>query len=509
MLCCQESGSKSHEEVGKESAEINFGTLFVPPPEFQSSPLDLQTDIKTVENGAKFSEPQKDLFQVLTANPVQGRFQASTLAQNKSASGHFHDVTLSSPDLFKPVPAQRRNLSENLQSESSDLFKDEGVNLFEAAKGDHSLHAERPREVNLLEKSPSIFVDPFKSSSNKEDDLFRSPQPTVGNPFRTATTNGDLFQAVPTESGEPFPKQDHPETKDLFGMSFQKNLDVFSSSSANTVDPFPSPITRDLFQDVSSLDDPFGTTPSKPLDPFQDLSNGTLDIFQPLPTKMNSNDVLEINTNNTASKATNSTSSLNSSSDRKLDMSSSPDLFSASESNPAIQPKSSTWQHDVILTTPQGTDYDILQPTPFTRARNLSMTPGRSPAQMTHVCNKCPLIFGKPWYFFKMLKHCTLRYIVIDIMYTSDFNFQTSAKATSSDQTTKERKASNPRKATETRKATPTSRACMKWTQFSITFLFLCLFIFFDYNCCVVNAPIVSFGLYLDWNWTNCAKNSS
>lgn len=396
MLCCQESGSKSHEEVGKESAEINFGTLFVPPPEFQSSPLDLQTDIKTVENGAKFSEPQKDLFQVLTANPVQGRFQASTLAQNKSASGHFHDVTLSSPDLFKPVPAQRRNLSENLQSESSDLFKDEGVNLFEAAKGDHSLHAERPREVNLLEKSPSIFVDPFKSSSNKEDDLFRSPQPTVGNLFRTATTNGDLFQAVPTESGEPFPKQDPSETKDLFGMSFQKNLDVFSSSSANTVDPFPSPITRDLFQDVSSLDDPFGTTPSKPLDPFQDLSNGTLDIFQPLPTKMNSNDVLEINTNNTASKATNSTSSLNSSSDRKLDMSSSPDLFSASESNPAIQPKSSTWQHDVILTTPQGTDYDILQPTPFTRARNLSMTPGRSPAQMTHVCNKCPLIFGKP-----------------------------------------------------------------------------------------------------------------
>lgn len=108
-----------------------------------------------------------------------------------------------------------------------------------------------------------------------------------------------------------------------------------------------------------------------------------------------------------------------------------------------------------------------------------------------------------------MLKHCILRYIVIDIMYTSDFNFQTSAKATSSDQTTKERKASNPRKATETRKATPTSRACMKWTQFSIKFLFLCLFIFFDYNCCVVNAPIVSFGLYLDWNWTNCAKNSS
>ncbi|XP_073330655.1 uncharacterized protein [Pagrus major] len=381
-----ESGSKSQEEAGRKSSEVDFSTIFVPPPEFQSSPLDLQSEIKTVENGAKFSEPQKDLFQVLTPNPVQGRFQASTLAQNKSANGHFHDVTLNSPDLFKPVPVQIQNFSENLQSESSDLFKDEGVNLFQAAKGEDSLNAERPREVNLLEKSPSIFVDPFKSPSNKEDDLFRSPQPTVGNPFRTATTNGDLFQAVPTKSGEIFPKD--PSTKeDLFGMSFQKNLDVFSSSSANTVDPFPSPITRDLFQDVSSLDDPFGTTPSKQFDPFQDLSNGTPDIFQPLPSKTNSKDVFEIIPNNTASKATNSTSSLNSSSESKFDMSSSPDLFNAmpSDSHPAIQPRSSTWQHDVILTTPQGTEHDILQPTPFRRARNLSMTPGRSPAEMTHV----------------------------------------------------------------------------------------------------------------------------
>ncbi|XP_036967983.1 uncharacterized protein si:cabz01007807.1 isoform X3 [Acanthopagrus latus] len=380
-----ESGSKSHEEVGKESSDINFSTIFVPPPEFQSSPLDLQTDVKTVEHGDKFSEHQKDLFQVLTPNPVQDLFLASTLAQNQSANGHFHDVTLNSPDLFKPVPAQRQNLSKNLKSESTDLFKNEGVNLFQAAKGDHSLHAERPREENPLEKSASIFVDPFKSSSDKEDDLFRSPQPAFGNPFHTATTNGDLFQAVRTESREPFAKQDPSTTKDLFGMSSQKNLDVFSSSSANTVDPFPSPITRDLFQDVSSLDDPFGATPSKQFDPFQDLSNGTPDIFQPLPTKMNSNDVLEINPNNTASKTTSSTSSLNNSSDRKLDMSSSPDLFNASESNPAIQPKPSTWQHDVILTTPQGTDHDILQPTPFSRARNLSMTPGRSPAQMNHV----------------------------------------------------------------------------------------------------------------------------
>ncbi len=405
MFCHQESGSKGHvkKDVGRDTTEeVNFDTIFVPPPEFQSSPLDFQSEIKTVENRAEVTE---DLFQAFTPNHMPGGFQTSTVTQKKtSTNGHFHDVTLNSPDLFKPIPDQTHNLSKTSQLKSSDLFTEEGVSLFQAAKGEDLLHAERAREVNLFDKSPSIFVDPFKSPLNKEDDLFQSPQPMMVNPFSTDITNeADLFQAVPTKSGELFHikenKQDPSTKEDLFGTFSKENLNVFSPSSASTVDPFPSPIARDLFQSVSSLDDPFGATPSKQYNPFQDVSNGTpFDIFHPHPSKTDNKDIFEITPSNTASKATYSTPSLSSPSEMKLDMVSSPDLFKAtlSESHPATRPKSIEGPHDFVLTTPQGTKHDILQPTPFTRARNLPVSLSQSPAEMTHVCIKCHLIIGQP-----------------------------------------------------------------------------------------------------------------
>ncbi|XP_049923695.1 uncharacterized protein si:cabz01007807.1 isoform X2 [Epinephelus moara] len=373
----QESSSKDHimEEVVRETSnEVNLDTIFVPPPEFQNSSLDLQPEMKTLENGAEFSQLPKDPFQTLTPNLKQGGFQTPTLAQNASANGHFVDVTLNSPDLFKPVTAQTQNLSK-----TSDLFKDEEVDPFKAAS-----------EVNLFDKSPSSFVNPFRSLN--KDDPFQSPQ-TMANPFDTTTTKeGDLFQTGPNESKELFhtkeSKQDPSTKDDLFGKPLSKqNLDIFSSSSTNSVDPFPSPVARDLFQDVSISDDPFGTTPSRQYDPFQDVSPGTPDIFQPLPSKTNSSDIFGITPSNTASKATFSTPILNSPSEEKLDMLSSPDLFKAtpSESHPAIKPKLPDEPHDIFLTTPQGTEHDILQPSPFTRARNLSMSFGRSPPEMTHV----------------------------------------------------------------------------------------------------------------------------
>ncbi|XP_042257438.1 uncharacterized protein si:cabz01007807.1 isoform X4 [Thunnus maccoyii] len=373
-----ESGSKSNgtDDVGrKTSGEVSLDTIFVPPPEFQSSPLDFQQDSKTMENGAKCSEPEKDLFQTLNHNPMQDLFQTSMSAQNASANGHYHDVTLNSPETNPP---QTQNLSKNVQSKDSDLFKGEVENLFHAVKGESSHHAAHAKEVNLFDKSPSIFVDPFKSPSNKEDDLFQSPQCAAVNPFYSATTKETLLcQAVPTESGLVRPKS--------FSMN---DRDVFSPSSTNTFDPFPSPITRDLFQDVSNLDDPFGTTPSKQYDPFKDDFNGTPDIFQPLPSNtVNNSDISKITPSNTASKATYSTPSLSSLSEINLDKLSSPDLFKATPSEPlsAIQTKSSNMPHEIVLMTPQGTKHDILQPTPFSQARNLSVSPSQSPAEMTHM----------------------------------------------------------------------------------------------------------------------------
>ncbi|XP_054457233.1 uncharacterized protein si:cabz01007807.1 isoform X2 [Anoplopoma fimbria] len=377
------------EDVWREtSEEVNLDTIFVPPPDFQSSPLDLQPEMKTVEKGAEFSELPKDPFKTLTPSPMQDPFQTPALAPNTSSSGYFHDVTLNSPDLFKPNPAQTQNLSKTSQLTSSELFEDGGFNLFQAAKGEDLLHAERTREVNLFDKSPSIFVDPFKSPSNKEDELFPSPQPETANPFYTASPKeADLSPAVPSGeiSQQMENKRDPFMREDLFGMSSFK--DVFSSSSTNAVDPFPSPITRDLFQDVSSLDDPFGTTPSGQCDPFQDVSLGTPDIFKPLSSNTNSRDVFGMTSTNTAPKATYSTPSINNTSDMKPDMLSPLDLFKAktSESDPVTQPESSDRVHDIFLTTPHGTKHDILQPSPFSRARNLSMVHSKSPSEMTHV----------------------------------------------------------------------------------------------------------------------------
>ncbi|KAM7366448.1 hypothetical protein PAMP_015886 [Pampus punctatissimus] len=365
----QESGSKSNstEDVGRRtSKDISLDTIFVPPPEFQSSPLDFQQDSETVENGAKCLEPEKDLFQSLNNNHMQDLFQTSVPAQNASANGyHYHDITLNSTGIFETI--QTQNLSNG-----SDLFKGEVDDIFQAAKEDSSHHA---GEVNF-DKSPSIFVDPFKSPLNKEEDLFQSPQSTVVNPFYSAMSKETaFFQDVPTESGSVRPKS-----------SSMNDRDVFSLSSTSTFDPFPSPITRDLFQEVYSLNDPFGTT--KQFDPFQDISNGTTDIFQLLPSNtVNNSDVFKITPSKTASKGTYSTPSLSSLSEMNLDAPSSPDLFKAtpSVSLSAIQTKSSNGPHEIVLTTPQETKHNILQPTPFSQARNLSVSPGQSPAEMTHV----------------------------------------------------------------------------------------------------------------------------
>lgn len=385
----QETASKDYrmEAPGVEPSEgTGLCTLFAPPPEFQSTPLDVLPEIKTVENGHKFSEPQKDLFQSLTHNHVQDLFHTSTLPPNTSANGHFHDETLNPPDLYK------KNLPSNfsLHLKNFDPFDGKVDDLLQAAQGEDFTHTAHAKEVNLFNKTPSSPENPFISPSSKVDDLFQPSKSTAVNPFYTSSTSGtDLFQAVSTNTEDLFHVKKNgqdPTAKEnrRSCLSFQESQDV--RSSPFTDDPFASPIARDLFQDVSSLEDPFGTTPSKQYDPFQDGSSGTIDIFQPFASKTNNKDIFEITPNNIAS--TYSTPSLNSTPERTLDMLSSPDRSEAKslKSPPAVKPKPSFRPQDIVLTTPQGTKHDILQPTPFIQANNLSMSPSQSPAEMTHVC---------------------------------------------------------------------------------------------------------------------------
>ncbi|XP_069374642.1 uncharacterized protein [Paralichthys olivaceus] len=369
-----ELGSKGQVVERETSEEANLKTSSVPPPQFQSSSLDFHSDAHTTENGNKFAEPQNDPFPTFTPGRVENLFDSPTLAQKEPANVRHHNETLESPDLFNVNSTQTQNTSGAWHSNNSDPFKDEGRDFLQAARGADSPPTARAEEVNLFEKPPHVSVDPFKSPPNKQEDLLRSSQPKVGNPFYTGST--DLF---PTESGELFHASDRrdPSTKDNGLFKPRDNVDVFSSPSTDTFDPFSSPIARNLFQDVSSPDDPFGTTPLNQDDPFKDVSHVTPDIFRPRPSNTQPGRAV--------SEAGLFTPSLNSSSEVKLDVLSTPDLFRAtpSESLPATQPNSSSKSHDIILTTPQGTKHGILHPTPFSQARNLS--PSQSPADLTHV----------------------------------------------------------------------------------------------------------------------------
>lgn len=368
----ENKGDITEDKRKKTSESLDCDSLFVSPPDFQSSPLDLPSENRTEENGGMFSKPKNNLFKSQNDNNDQDLFHRSAPSHNATVNG-FHDVTLNSPNLFKATPAQAQNLSKSFPSRSSDLFKGEEDDLFQADKKEDLFETAWAKKADPFDKPASTFVDPFTSPLNKEDDLFQTQPPQ---PFYTAPTKEtDLFQADSTKKD----KQDTKE-KELVGLSFKENLSAFSTSSTNSVDPFASPIAKDLFQDVSSLDDPFGSTPFTKYDPFQDVSSGTPDIFQRLPSQRRAS-------KNIASDS--SYSSVNSPSELKLDMpdASSSHVFKKSKAPPPVPPKPFQKPQEITLTTPRGTKHDILQPTPIIQSGDLSDSPGQSPSRMSNVCN--------------------------------------------------------------------------------------------------------------------------
>lgn len=343
----------------KTSEDANLDALFAPPPEFRSSLLDLDPKMNDVENVSCFSE-SPNISQ--TSKHEEDLFPACTLDQSVN-------VGLKSPDLFSTSPDQTHNSSKPWLVKSSDFLKDEG--LFHTAKEKDLFHSDSANELNLSDKSSTIFMDPFQSPSNKEN-LFQSS--VAANPFYSSTaTRGDPSHSGPAKSEELFHiKGSKQAEKDLFGRSPKENFDIFVSSTTNTVDSFPSPFSRSLFQDVSSLDDPFSPTPSKQLSPLKDMSDGTPDIFQPFVSE------------DKASRVTTPSKTAFSPSELKLET---PELLkkTPSKAPPAVPPKPLHRPQEIVLTTPQGSKHDILQPTPFSQAVSLSTSSSQSPSDMTHV----------------------------------------------------------------------------------------------------------------------------
>lgn len=217
----QERGGK---DVGRESPSEAPGPLFAPPPQFQSSPLDPETENQTAPNGLDLSAPQRDLFQPLPSNLER---------TSQKTTADSHSVSPDSPDFFKLASVGAEN-----SSKSAVPFKDGGV-----------------RSSNPFDAPPKTFADPFTSPSG-EGGLFPSPHPVVTNPFLKAAASEAALKTAE---------------------------DAFSPLSAHTPESFPRTVTRDLLQDFSASEEPSSDTRSSWYNPFTAVPNGTLDIFKPPP----------------------------------------------------------------------------------------------------------------------------------------------------------------------------------------------------------------------------------
>lgn len=186
------------------------------------------------------------------------------------------------------------------------------------------------------------------------------------NPFHRAPTQADHL--LPTDS----PVKDHlftrPEVQGTLASPAIEGT-LFSSS--------------DSFQDFTSVD-PFDSPLSKRDDDFKRFSNGAPDIFQPLPLKP---DFFETPRSSASSTLPHSTPSSRLSPDPTAGATwSSPGFLEEHQSLTPTTSQTLAEKPEVVLTTPAGTKQNLLQPTPFTRARNLRMSSSQTPPVMTHVC---------------------------------------------------------------------------------------------------------------------------
>ncbi|XP_053717073.1 uncharacterized protein LOC128756510 isoform X3 [Synchiropus splendidus] len=270
-----ESGynNQGREDVSVSSEKATSDSIFSSH-EFQQSPTDPQAASRTLENGS--SEHPKDPF--WTPTPVP-RLPKKPALNNSLTKETHHDVTLGTPD--------HENLSKSLTSDS--INRDVG-DIFHAPKDE----GKAPQS-----DSSNSYVNPFQSSSNMSDDLFQIPEP------RVKTLSMDVQE-------------------------------VFSPSSSHSVDPFPSPITRNLLSDFSSLDD--SADAKEP-----ELIQRPLSMFlQSPPSK-------------------------------------------TVEKSSAFDTPSTDVPNGILLTTPDGRTYDSPQESPVLRPRNLSASPSSSPNEMEHV----------------------------------------------------------------------------------------------------------------------------
>lgn len=278
--------------------------------------------------------------------------QTSALADRAMANGIF-------PKEMPTAPGpEKRNSASMLQHQNTALLKNKAFCVRPAAEGENLFPAEHRGEQTWLEKkklfdTPPSDTDISTSASNKEP--VEHSRLALMNPFhRAPTTAADFFS------------KDSPVKDDLFIKPDVKNI---FTSPGNAGNPFPSPVTSAFTKDYTNVD-PFDSPLSKQEKDFERFSDETSPIFQP-------------NLFETPRSSEFSPLPYNA---RSVEVSPGfPEEYQSHQVTPTTS-KSLAEKPEVILTTPQGTKQKIMQPTPFTRARNWRIPSSQSPPGMTHVC---------------------------------------------------------------------------------------------------------------------------
>ncbi|XP_049616291.1 uncharacterized protein [Syngnathus scovelli] len=315
------------------------------------------TDNELTQNGAHQSNPQS----VASTNPFysyhlesENKYDGVEDDRQKTwqqARGHGDFVPL--PEFQRSpldwqgngvtVSEAQKDLTHNSFNHMSDSFLSSGP-ADEQHRNVTPSSAESPPEnffkslqskslQDLLQDSSEDFNLKALSSGKVSD----KPRGVLPDPFRLSpNTPEDLFVS-PAEN--PFYSasstashlfQANGDKLSYSGLS-GSDLDVFSPSSN-----ISSPIAKELFRDGGSTSEQFGaTTPDGGKNFFTTLGDGGL---------------------------------------AKSDL-----------SEGTLLSKYSDPGHDVLLTTPQGSKHKILQPTPFSQARNRSVSSDSSPTEPKHM----------------------------------------------------------------------------------------------------------------------------
>ncbi|XP_055012383.1 uncharacterized protein si:cabz01007807.1 isoform X2 [Boleophthalmus pectinirostris] len=248
-------------------------------------------------------------------------------------------------DFLSVKPTQDIFLKSKLSPDFHDVTLD-SPDLFRTTPPSALLSSNKSDTEDLIVAAHSKEVS---QSFNTSDSLFH-PTPSSNPFYSTNSSNYDKENQSPASV----------KSNDIFSTNANEKLDIFSPSSLSSVDPFPSQVTRDI--DFSSLEDPFADSPLKFSDPFQNASLDASDVsFSP--------------------KANNAVDTVKVPPSRPKPPRPTPPVRTPKATSPlSDKPK------EIVLTTPQGSQHSILQPTPFVQANSPSESPSQSP-KLTNVTN--------------------------------------------------------------------------------------------------------------------------